>query len=55
MIARRQVRCTHWLWEKLNPQTGNKDLKGYELTILVTKDGVFESVHVDDIETPPET
>jgi hypothetical protein len=54
MIAKRQVRCTHWLWEKLNPQTGNKDLKGYEFTILVSRDGVFESVHVDDIETPPE-
>ncbi len=55
MIAKRQIRCTHWLWEKRNPQTGNKDLKGYELTILVTKEGVFESVHVDDIETPPQT
>ena len=54
MIAKRQVRCTHWLREKLDTKTGNKDLKGYELTILVTKDGLFESVHVDDIETPPQ-
>jgi hypothetical protein len=54
MIAKRQVRCTHWVWEKLNPQTGNKDLRGYEFTILVSKDGVFESVHVDDIEMPPQ-
>jgi len=54
MIAKRQVRCTHWTLERPDPRTGNKDLKGYELTIMVTKDGVFESVHVDDVETPPQ-
>ena len=52
VIGKRQVRCTHWLWEKSDPQTGHKDFKGFELTILVTKDGLFESVHVDDIESP---
>jgi len=54
MIANRQVRCTHWTLQKLDPRTGNMDLKGYELTILVTKSAIFESVHVDDIETPPQ-
>jgi hypothetical protein len=50
MIAKRTVRCTSWLWQKpgSDPQT-----KGYEMTFLVDKRGVFESVHVDDIELPP--
>ena len=49
----RRIRCTNWLWKRHDPKSGLDDLKGYEMTFLISKDGVFESVHVVEIETPP--